>query len=148
MVKSSTLRSRRWKEDNPERWAEQQRRYRQKLRSPCRGCGGEMPFPAPGSTYCSDDCRKAARSKQSRERHKNAQRQLAEHKLARGCDICGYDTCAAALDFHHRDPSQKTMRITARQFVADTERTQAELAKCDLLCSNCHHEVHAPPPSS
>lgn len=60
------------------------------------------------------------------------------------CLKCGYNTCPAALEFHHRDPSQK-------EFVWSTMRNKKwkdvlkELDKCDLLCSNCHKEEHFDP---
>jgi transposase len=58
------------------------------------------------------------------------------------CAICGYDRHPGALQFHHLDP--KTKAFTIRN--GDTrslERMQAEVAKCVLLCANCHAEVEA-----
>jgi len=57
------------------------------------------------------------------------------------CKKCGYDRCIGALEFHHRnpqekDPSWKYMRN--RKF----ENIKKELDKCDLLCANCHRELH------
>jgi len=34
-------------------------------------------------------------------------REMALEHLGSKCLICGYDRCSAALDFHHRDESQK-----------------------------------------
>lgn len=68
------------------------------------------------------------------------------------CVRCGYNRCLAALDFHHRDPQHKDpvlFKRKHRRAVIDPA-TRAELAKCDLLCANCHREVHdarnLPPP--
>ena len=55
------------------------------------------------------------------------------------CIRCGYDECIAALEFHHRDPSEKEIRLTDRSM----EKLRAEAAKCDLLCANCHRIVHS-----
>ncbi len=59
------------------------------------------------------------------------------------CSMCG-EAHPATLDFHHRDPSEKEkggvsylMRGCAR-----IERIEAEIAKCDILCSNCHRKYH------
>lgn len=60
------------------------------------------------------------------------------------CQRCGYDKCVAALDFHHRDPSEKEFQwVRLRRLRWD--RVLAELDKCDLLCANCHREVHYDP---
>jgi hypothetical protein len=56
------------------------------------------------------------------------------------CQVCGYDKCAAAMDFHHRDPRQKDFHISSKQ---SWEAIQPELDKCCLLCANCHRETHA-----
>ena len=57
------------------------------------------------------------------------------------CIKCGYNKCVAALDFHHRDPKQKEFGLAGlRDFI--TEKVILELDKCDLLCSNCHRELH------
>ena len=58
------------------------------------------------------------------------------------CERCGYDRCRAALDWHHRDPSQKSFQINDGQ-TRSLARMRAEVAKCDLLCANCHREEHA-----
>lgn len=56
------------------------------------------------------------------------------------CEICGYDRCSAALDFHHPDPMVKDFSISSR--LTSFRAIQAEVVKCILLCSNCHREVH------
>ena len=59
------------------------------------------------------------------------------------CVACGYDRCAAALHFHHRDPATKEFAIGGRGLAHSIDRLRREAAKCDLLCSNCHAEVEA-----
>ena len=59
------------------------------------------------------------------------------------CVACGYDRCAAALHFHHRDPATKEFAIGGRGLAHSIDRLRLEAAKCDLLCSNCHAEVEA-----
>lgn len=58
------------------------------------------------------------------------------------CQICGYDKCIEALDFHHLDPSIKEMSLSSGRGYS-FERAKAELDKCILVCSNCHREIHA-----
>jgi hypothetical protein len=57
------------------------------------------------------------------------------------CTDCGYSHSAHALDFHHRDPSTKEFAVGS--FSGSKERLRAEIAKCDLLCANCHRLRHA-----
>jgi len=57
------------------------------------------------------------------------------------CITCGYNKSVKALQFHHRDPSQKSFTIGKKNGLKwDTIRP--ELDKCDLLCANCHFEIH------
>lgn len=58
------------------------------------------------------------------------------------CELCGYDKCPAALEFHHRDPAKKDFEI-ARLKTYSFDLIKPELDKCVLVCSNCHREVHA-----
>lgn len=58
------------------------------------------------------------------------------------CQLCAYDRCLAALEFHHVDPSEKHFGM-ARNGVHGIDRLRAELRKCVLLCGNCHAEVEA-----
>jgi uncharacterized Zn-finger protein len=57
------------------------------------------------------------------------------------CQICGYNQCHRALVFHHRDKEDKLFTIS-QGFSRKWEKIQEELDKCDLLCSNCHAELH------
>lgn len=57
------------------------------------------------------------------------------------CQRCGYSKSSSALQFHHRDPDEKDFQI-AGNHCRSWETIQRELDKCDLLCSNCHCEVH------
>lgn len=57
------------------------------------------------------------------------------------CQRCGYDRYMRALEFHHRDPSEKDFSIS-KQLNRSLQELREEIKKCDLLCSNCHAEVH------
>jgi hypothetical protein len=49
----------------------------------------------------------------------------------------------AVLDFHHQDPSQKEVGI--HEMIQDKwsiARIGKELAKCVIMCSNCHRILH------
>lgn len=59
------------------------------------------------------------------------------------CVFCHYDRCTGALEFHHLDPKEKDFGLGANGLTRSWERTQKELDKCILVCSNCHKEIHA-----
>jgi 5-methylcytosine-specific restriction endonuclease McrA len=59
------------------------------------------------------------------------------------CQICGYDRCIEALEFHHLDPTQKDFGISNKGYTRSWEKVKGEIEKCILLCANCHREVHA-----
>lgn len=59
------------------------------------------------------------------------------------CAICGYNKLAAALEFHHIDPSQKEYGIATGGNCHDLDKDLAEIKKCLLVCANCHREIHA-----
>lgn len=73
-------------------------------------------------------------------RHRKAV--LDRFKTIKGCARCGYREHAAALVFHHRDPSEKERTVSAFLRVG-WAAVKKELAKCDVLCANCHAIVHA-----
>jgi hypothetical protein len=58
------------------------------------------------------------------------------------CRLCGYDRCAAALEFHHLNPGEKAFGL-AQCGAHSIDKLRAEVRKCMLLCSNCHAEVEA-----
>jgi hypothetical protein len=61
------------------------------------------------------------------------------------CKLCGYNKNVAAFEFHHRDPNQKDYQLDMRK-LSNTSMVKLieEVEKCDLLCSNCHREIHSP----
>lgn len=55
------------------------------------------------------------------------------------CLDCGGVFPSVCYDFHHRDRSTKLFELSGMHLVTNAEpELLEELAKCDLLCSNCH----------
>ena len=67
-------------------------------------------------------------------------RNLIEYKGGK-CQICGYNRCQEALEFHHLDPQEKDFTISGG--TKSFESLKPEVDKCMLLCANCHREIHA-----
>ena len=58
-------------------------------------------------------------------------------KRAEGCADCGYNAHAVALDFDHRPDEEKLGNI-ADMVTYSMTKLYDEIAKCDVVCANCH----------
>ena len=87
-----------------------------------------------------DECR-AAWNKYVRE---NRERRRAEALSDKACADCGKSEPEVRLQGHHRDPTTKGSNM-AQMWNASPERMLEELAKCDILCEQCHKARHAAP---
>lgn len=101
--------------------------------------------------YCSEVCRKKAVRNNKLEYQKmiqlrgNGLKKKLVSLAGDCCQSCGYNKNYASLQFHHIDPKQKSFEVTAqntRRF--SWEKSIKEIAKCLLLCANCHVELHNP----
>lgn len=54
---------------------------------------------------------------------------------------CGEDRWWV-LDFHHRDPLTKEYNISSLIRKGSKKNILKEIEKCDVLCSNCHRDLH------
>ena len=68
-------------------------------------------------------------------------KQEAVNYMGGSCSICGYSSSIAALHFHHIDRSNKVERI-GMLLCHSWEKLKSELDKTNLLCGNCHFELH------
>jgi hypothetical protein len=84
--------------------------------------------------------------KENRERLKTIRKKraawFAKLKCGLRCKDCG-ESHPACLDFHHRNPKEKLGNISFIVTSAWSEqRILKEIAKCDILCVNCHRKLH------
>lgn len=103
--------------------------------------------------------RNPGKRKEYRERHRNSpayartvekRRQYREAnkawvdalKLERGCVDCGYDAHVAALNFDHLPGEEKVANV-ASMMSRGREAIEAEIAKCEVRCANCHAIITA-----
>ena len=64
---------------------------------------------------------------------------LNSYKLSKGCAICGFNSHPQALSFDHIDPSLKRSDYSSKNLSRwSLEEVNAEIAKCRVLCANCH----------
>ena len=65
--------------------------------------------------------------------------------MGKECQICNYNKCPEALEFHHLDPNKKEFGLGSIMATpVSWEKIVLEMMKCILLCANCHMEEHYP----
>lgn len=117
----------------------------------CKSC--RTPVPA-SRAYCGRPCELEgirARSRTHDEKRRQGiqsvvtwRQRIKQQAVAyKGghCQVCGYDRCIQALQFHHLDATQKDFSVSGKTMA--WERIREEIDKCVLLCANCHAELHA-----
>jgi len=57
------------------------------------------------------------------------------------CEVCGYNKCLEALEFHHIDETTKEFAVSGSTKSLESQKREAD--KCYMLCANCHRELHA-----
>jgi len=63
-------------------------------------------------------------------------------RLGGKCKSCGYDKSWRALSFHHKTSDDKKFDLTLNMLWSQKwEKIEEEVAKCELLCLNCHAEL-------
>jgi len=70
--------------------------------------------------------------------HKERRQFFYDLKDNKPCADCKVVHRYFALDYDHRDPSQKSFNVSQLIQWTNKEKILAEIAKCDLICSNCH----------
>lgn len=78
----------------------------------------------------------------NRERIRRRKQLVNEIKVQLGCKLCG-EKHISCLEFHHTDPTQKITEISSKKLMNGSEEAfHAEIAKCEVLCANCHRKLH------
>ena len=103
----------------------------------CEGCGQNDPqlFYGHNKTWCKK-CQNRRRSAEFAAKKRRA----VEH-FGGKCIKCGYNRYYGALEFHHKDDNKEVNPNQALN--RRWERAIVELSKCEMVCANCHREIHS-----
>jgi len=119
----------------------------------CKGCGNDIPKKIPHTRKktktnrqfcynCSPVKKIVNHSKEVRAERRRRKKALVK-MLGGKCAQCGYNKSIKALSFHHKDPSTKCFDISNNgNMMHNWDEVVIEAKKCELLCLNCHAELH------
>jgi len=96
--------------------------------------------------YHADSEWRKARQLDAQKQREDRYNFCANVKVQFGCSECGEDHYIC-LEFHHVDPEEKRQNKgkTAQPpsiFHLGWDNIIKELAKCEIMCMNCHHKFH------
>jgi len=105
-----------------------------------------MPYKDPEKRR---ECRRRwyANNKESEKAHINRRKNeirnwFIDYKSKLKCSKCREDH-PATLDFHHKNSKEKEFNVTFMSYFGySIERIKKEIAKCIILCANCHRKLH------
>lgn len=91
------------------------------------------------------ECREAKRTSNkrrytstvAREQRLEKNREILREAKSAACADCGSTYPPYVMDFDHKDPVQKRANV-GTLISGTTARLLEEIAKCDVVCANCH----------
>lgn len=92
-------------------------------------------------SYYLGENQKQKTANRNKERKQRDKIWLTNIKKELVCSICG-ENRHWVLDFHHKNPEEKEDNIS--NLLAKTTKLKIleEISKCDILCANCHRDLH------
>jgi len=102
------------------------------------------------TVFCSRRCKNASTNNKhqnyvSQQQRGRQRKQLLIQRKGDRCERCGYRRNEAALAVHHLEPKDKSFPLDIRHCSNTSwNALLAEARKCQLLCLNCHAEIHNP----
>lgn len=75
-----------------------------------------------------------------KDRYRSANLAIIREAKSRPCADCSTIYPTYVMQFDHRDPSVKGFNIGVTGPTTSRTRLLAEIAKCDVVCANCHAE--------
>lgn len=81
--------------------------------------------------------------KQKKDRRVFLQEWFKEKKATLKCFFCTEDFIEC-LEFHHTDPKEKEYNVSNMvKNGFSIKKIESEIAKCIVVCANCHRKIHA-----
>jgi hypothetical protein len=105
---------------------------------------GQKSIKASGKEWRKTAEYKEGQAAKSRERKFKRKQWLYGIKSKLSCSRCGYDKHPVALQFHHLNGDDKIGEINRLLYRtnASLDAVLKEMAKCTVLCANCHAIHH------
>jgi endo-1,4-beta-mannosidase len=111
-------------------------------RSWCKTCWKQKDIEYHAEWYKKNKEKHCARVELRRKKHSAELRKYIS-TIKKKCSVCGYDKYDKALEYHHINNDNKDCAIAVMVSNGySKERINKEIAKCIVLCANCHREVH------
>ena len=110
--------------------------------STCKVCGADLSGKQ--TMYCSQSCKMKIYQSYAAQKRRGLERKLyLVGQLGGKCSRCGYAKNLTALAFHHL--GGKEFQLDVRSLSnRNIDPIVKEVAKCALLCHNCHAKLHNP----
>lgn len=71
-------------------------------------------------------------------RKKDLLRSIIRKEKSKPCADCGGEFPFYVMDFDHREGEEKLFHVSRLVQQMNVQRLIEEIAKCDVVCSNCH----------
>ena len=78
-------------------------------------------------------------AKEITDRYRRSRRDFLQQHKDVPCKDCGGEYPAYVMDFDHRELDEKLFSVS-EGYRLSMSRLMAEIAKCDVVCANCHRE--------
>jgi hypothetical protein len=112
----------------------------------CKDCGETLPIAAfyknknmlDGHLNWCKPCNRVRYGDGVKRRAAEFRAYVQKIKVERGCADCGYNAHPAALDFDHLPGNIKLGKLASMACGSSLKTIHAEIAKCDVVCANCH----------
>jgi hypothetical protein len=110
----------------------------------CKICGKQLIGKQ--TLFCSISCKNKGHQSYNSQKKRGIARKKQLVEMGGGkCSRCGYKKNLSALTFHHLNSKEKNFKLDMRSLSnRKFPDVLNEYKKCNLLCHNCHSEIHNP----